>query len=239
MEPLITILKKFFPQVGKNTYAQYGEDVLLDGLCHTLGIDTPHYIDIGTHHASNLSNTYLFYKQGSSGVCIEPSPDLARAIAKARPRDIVRAVGVGASSSTAPLPYYVLTAQTMNTFSKADAKQTIAAPDVYGPQQIERIEHIPVIGINDILNEYALYMDIVSIDTEGMDEEIVRAIDFKKYRPKIWCIETVTQAPDNSFNKNRSLISYLKEQGYVVYADTYVNTIFVDKKLWKYGSTII
>ncbi len=239
MEKLVTLVQRFFPRVGTKTYAQYGEDVIIQGLCHAVGIKTPRYIDIGTHHATHLSNTYLFYTKGASGVCIEPSPDLARAIAHRRPRDIVRAVGVGAKSSSTPLAYYVLTAQTMNTFSKEDAEQTIAAPAVYGNQKIERVEHIPIVGINDILKEYASYTDIVSIDTEGMDEEIVRAIDFATYRPKIFCIETVTQTTDNRFEKNISLISFLKEQGYIVYADTYVNTIVVDKTLWGYGSTII
>jgi hypothetical protein len=72
-----------------------------------------------------------------------------------------------------------------------------------------------------------------------MDEEIVRAIDFTQYRPKIFCIETITQSDTGMFEKNNSLITYLQQQNYVVYADTYVNTIFVDKALWKEGATII
>ena len=239
MEKVMHFIHKLFPSIGKKTYAQYGEDILIESLCHTIGITSPRYIDIGTHHATNLSNTYLFYSKGSSGICIEPSPDLARAIEHKRPRDIVRAVGVGASSSNEPLPYYVLTAQTMNTFSKEDAEQTINAPQMYGVQRIERIEHIPVIGINDIFQEYKDYLDIVSIDTEGMDEEIVRAIDLATYRPKILCIETVDQDDAHVFQKNLALIEFLKSKGYIVYADTYVNTIFVDKALWREGTTII
>jgi hypothetical protein len=72
-----------------------------------------------------------------------------------------------------------------------------------------------------------------------MDEEIVRAIDFTQYRPKIFCIETVTQSGSGVFEKNTSLITYLRQQNYIVYADTYVNTIFADKALWKEGATIV
>lgn len=239
MEKLKRLFKKIIASSGKKTYAQYGEDIILDGLCKTINIAQPRYIDIGTHHATNLSNTYFFYRQGSSGICIEPSPDLARAITKKRSRDIVRAVGIGATNSSEPLPYYVLTAQTMNTFSKEDAEQTISAPHMYGPQKIEHIKLVPVIGINEILTEYGIYTDIVSIDTEGMDEEIVRAIDFTRHHPKIFCIETVTQSTTGIFEKNMSLITFLKEKGYLVYADTYVNTIFVDSVLWREGSTIV
>lgn len=239
MEKLINIIRNITSRKGQTTYAQYGEDIILQGLCHTIGITTARYIDIGTHHATTLSNTYLFYKKGSHGICIEPSPDLARAIKRARPRDIIRAVGVGPNTSTTPVPYYVLTAQTMNTFSKQDAEQTISAPHMYGHQQIERVEQIPVMGINELFNTYPQYLDIVSIDTEGMDEEIIRAIDFSKYRPKIFCIETVTQSGSGVFEKNTSLITYLRQQNYIVYADTYVNTIFADKALWKEGATIV
>ncbi len=239
MEKLTRLFKNLFISPGQKTYAQYGEDIIIDGLCKTIGLTNPRYIDIGTHHATNLSNTYFFYEKGSNGVCIEPSPLLAEAIQAKRPRDVVKAVGVGASTSNAPLPYYVLTAQTMNTFSKEDAEQTIHALHMYGPQKIERVEHIPVVSINDLFTEYPTYLDIVSIDTEGMDEEIIRAIDFSKYRPKIFCIETITQTTTGTFEKNMNIITFLKEHNYVVYADTYVNTIFVDDTLWKEGSTVI
>ncbi len=239
METLIKIFRKLSLVVGYKTYAQCGEDRIMEHLCRTIGISNPRYIDIGTNHPTILSNTYLFYTKGSNGVCIEPSPILAKKIARKRRRDLVRAIGVGASTSNEPLSYYVLTAQTMNTFSKEDAEQTMSVPEIYGRQKIERVEQIKIIGINDILDEYPQYTDIISIDTEGMDEEIVRAIDFARHRPKIFCIETVTQNSDNTFYKNSELINFLKDNGYVVYADTYLNTIFVDRALWKYGTTIV
>lgn len=232
MDILRKFIKKITVRHGIKTYAQYGEDVLVQGIFSTLGMGTPRYIDIGTHHATNLSNTYFFYRRGSHGVCIEPSPILAQHIKSARPRDIVRAVGVGGSNKD-PVPYYILTAQTMNTFSKKDAQQTIRARKIYGDQKIESVITVPIIHINDILKEYASeYGDFVSIDTEGMDEEIVRAIDFTKYRPLVFCIETISQNEDGTFYKNKNIHAILEKNGYMEYADTYVNTIFVDKKIW-------
>lgn len=232
MDFIKRFIKKCTKRAGIRTYAQYGEDVLIYGIFKTLGIETPRYIDIGTHHATNLSNTYFFYTRGSNGVCIEPSPVLAKKIKSARPRDIVRAVGVGAVSQP-PMPYYILTAQTMNTFSKKDAEQTITAPQMYGHQKIESSILVPVVGINDILKEYAdTYTDFVSIDTEGMDEEIIRAIDFTTYRPTVLCIETISQDDNGIFYKNKNIHTILEQNGYMEYADTYVNTIFVDKKKW-------
>ena len=240
MEKIRKLFYRLIPETGNKTYAQYGEDIIIDGLCNTIGISNPKYIDIGTHHPTNLSNTYYFYKKGSYGVCIEPSKKLAKVIEKKRRRDIVEAIGVGSTTNTTPRPYYVLTAQTMNTFSEKNAEQTINAPQMYGSQRIEAVEYIPIIGINELFDKYIdYYGDIVSIDTEGMDEEIIYAINFQKYRPKIFCIETITQDSNHMFQKNMNIIDLLKKNGYIVYADTYVNTIFVDQKLWKEGTTIL
>jgi FkbM family methyltransferase len=232
MATLISYLHRLCGGTSKLSFAQYGEDIIVQGIFDTLNLPTPHYIDIGAHHPTNLSNTYFFYTKGSSGVCIEPSPQLFAHIAKARPRDICLNVGISDTTHTS-VPYYVLTAQTMNTFSKEDAEKTIAAPAVYGAQKIEHIEHIDLVPMNEILDKYfSTYGDFLSIDTEGFDEQIVRSIDFTKYRPKVLCIETIEQGAANTFHKNTELIEYLMTKNYFVYADTYVNTIFVDKAIW-------
>lgn len=232
MEIIKRFIKKITRKAGVRTYAQYGEDVIVAGIFSTLGLETPRYIDIGTHHATNLSNTYFFYTQGSCGVCIEPSPTLAAAIATSRPRDIVRAVGVGPLLQD-PIPYYVLTAQTMNTFSKKNALHTLNNPQLYGTQKIEATLSIPIISINTLFEEYIHdYGDFVSIDTEGGDEEIIAAIDFSKYRPKVVCVETISQTEEGELYKNKNIHAILEKNGYMEYADTYVNTIFVDKKIW-------
>lgn len=232
MAKLMAFLHKLFGSTSKTSYAQYGEDLIVQGIFDTLHLSTPRYIDIGTHHPTNLSNTFLFYKKGSSGVCIEPSPQLFTNIKKVRPRDICLNVGISDSAQSS-MPYYVLTAQTMNTFSKEDAEKTINAPAVYGEQKIERVEHIDLIPINEILEKYfSTYGDFVSIDTEGFDEQIIRSIDFTKFRPKVLCVETIEQGTTSTFHKNTALIEYLTTKNYFVYADTYVNTIFVDNTIW-------
>lgn len=232
MATLISYLHRLCGGTSKLSFAQYGEDIIVQGIFDTLNLPTPRYIDIGAHHPTNLSNTYLFYTKGSSGVCIEPSPQLFARIAKDRPRDICLNVGISDTNHTS-VPYYVLTAQTMNTFSKEDAEKTIAAPAVYGAQKIERIEHIDLVPMNEILEKYfSKYGDFISIDTEGFDEQIVTSIDFQTYRPKVVCIETIEQTSDSSFHKNTAIQTHMEQAGYFVYADTYVNTIFVDKAIW-------
>ena len=67
--------RKFFEMRCLNkTYSQYGEDLILSSAIEYLKIDENiSYLDIGANHPMSLSNTYLLYKQGASGVLIEPT----------------------------------------------------------------------------------------------------------------------------------------------------------------------
>ena len=56
----------------KESYAQMGEDLVCD---HYLGEPLKGvYLDIGAYEPIFLSNTYLFYKRGWTGITVEPNP---------------------------------------------------------------------------------------------------------------------------------------------------------------------
>jgi hypothetical protein len=71
--------------------------------------------------------------------------------------------------------------------------------------------------------------NLVSLDTEGMDLAILESLDFQKYRPEVFCIETLTNTEDR---KMIEIVEFMLSKGYVVYADTFVNTIFVEQQCW-------
>jgi hypothetical protein len=72
----MNLLEKYFNSDRKVSYSQSGEDVIVDFIFQILKIQKPSYLDVGAHHPSYLSNTYLFYQKGCQGVCIEPDPVL-------------------------------------------------------------------------------------------------------------------------------------------------------------------
>ena len=210
MEKLISLLKKAFGSVGRVSFSQYGEDLIINGIFDTIGISHPRYIDIGAHHPTLLNNTYFFYRRGSSGVCIEPDKKLLKKIQEKRSRDLCLNCGVGPETKE-NAPYYKMTAQTLNTFSKESAEKNIEAQDVYGTQSIEEVSYIRIVSINEILKKCkATDLDLLSIDTEGFDEAIITAMNFDIYRPKVICIETIEQVTDNKFKKNNSIIKHLE-----------------------------
>jgi len=214
------------------TYAQSGEDVIVDFIFkHILKHDKITYFDIGAHHSTYLSNTALFYKMGSTGICVEPDPILHDEIRKARPKDTCLNIGIGFSKDeiiTEDLEFFIMSSRTLNTFSRKEAERL----DQEGTYKIVDKKKIPVVHLHTLFNKYYI-PDFLSIDVEGIDLEILKSIDFSLYRPKVLCIETAEFSPIPPGKKEYDSINYLVEQNYMVYADTFNNTIFIDNQYLK------
>ena len=123
----------------------------------------------------------------------------------------------------------------LNTFSKKEADfWTNTGNEEIGKQNIEKIIRIPLVNINEIMGEYFTpYPNFVSIDVEGLDLQIVKTIDFEKFQPEVFCIETFEFKEHIMERKNKEIIYFFESNGYFVYADTYVNTIFCRKDAHK------
>ena len=211
----------------KISYAQCGEDLILEYLFTSLGKSKIQYFDIGAHHPSYLSNTYLFYRQGGSGVCAEPDALAIPKFQKLRPRDHCLNVGIGPEPGTAIL--YVMTTPTLSTFSHEEAERYVS----YGTEQIESMRTIQMRTINEVIEtECSGVPDLISIDVEGYDLPILQSLDFGRWRPKVLCVETLTYAEDGKANKLNGTIEFLQSRGYFLYADTYINSIMVDCNIW-------
>lgn len=218
----------------KKSFSQSGEDILVDFIFKYV-LEKPNftYMDIGAHHAFYLSNTALFYEQGLKGISIEPDPSLFTDIKKHRPNEICLNVGVLFSNDITEsdvAEFYVMSTPTLNTFSKEEAEKL----DKEGTYRIVEKKNIKIQHLHTIFEEYFV-PDFISIDVEGLDKEIISSIDFRKYRPNVICIESLEFSPDGTENKkNHTIIDFLKQENYYLYADTNINSIFIDKNILKY-----
>lgn len=212
------------------SYAQCGEDLIVNHLLGVLGISDPTYLDIGAHHPTYLSNTYFFYKKGCHGLCVEPDPRLFNKIAKKRRRDTCLNVGIGSDAvSGDKMDFFIMSTPTLNTFSREEAERYQS----YGNLKIKEIVSIPLIPINNLMqHHYKAVPNFVSIDVEGLDLEIIASIDFDRFRPEVFCIETLTYTEDRTERKIDEIIDLMVSRNYVTYADTYINTIFVEHAAW-------
>lgn len=215
-----------FSRKYKCSYSQNAEDLLISAAAKRLHVAKPSYLDIGTNHPIFGNNTFLFYMRGSRGVLVEPDPNIFRVIQKTRRHDTCLNVGIGPADKKST-PFYVMTSRQLSTFKKEEA-DAYAASKNYGAQKIEKIMHVPLIAINSLMEKYFPHgVDIFSIDTEGYDLEILQSLNFDKYQPKIMCVETLRYNDEGIEEKQQAIIDYLLGRGYKIYADTFVNTIFV------------
>jgi len=204
--------------LGGHFYSESGEDLLFLQLIDKLMLEDPTYLDIGVCHPVIRNNTYMLYERGyKKGVLVEPNPDMCKLIKNYRPENILLNMGACADESQS-LKYYIssnLSYVGHNTFDETEAKAC----------GFTKYLDIPVDNINHIIEEYCDgAVDILDVDTEGMDLRLISALDTEKYRIKVICVETLVCGDD-------LLSKVLKEKGYVHFAASSINGIYVKKEL--------
>jgi FkbM family methyltransferase len=215
---------------AKHSYAQAGEDLIIDFIASAMQIDHITYLDVGAHHPTLFSNTYLFYQRGFQGVLIEPDPELMASIRTARPRDVCIEAGVGVQAATTA-QFFVMSTRTLNTFSEDEAKRY----EAMGTQRIEKVLSLPLVTLDSIFANHFGDKEptLLSIDIEGLDFEVLSTLDLNKYRPPIVCIETLGYSETRDGAKDARIPQLMSNNGYLFYADTYINTIFVETERWR------
>jgi FkbM family methyltransferase len=196
------------------SYSQDGEDRILFSLIEHYGKDYKgFYIDIGAHHPIRFSNTQIFYRKGWAGINIDAQPGSMRLFNWLRSRDINLEMGVANIEST--LTFYIFNDKALNTFSKE-----LAAEWSKNYKIIQEIK-VPVKPLASILSQYiktGQKIDFMSVDVEGLDEEVLRSNDWKKFKPDFLIVEDLGCDIENL--QNNSLYSYLSNQGYTLKGKT-------------------
>lgn len=212
------------------SYSQQGEDLIIEDVLREIGIQGPiTYLDVGAFDPIYHSNTYLFYKAGGHGVLVEPNPAKIGRLESVRPRDRTLNIGVGTSAERAMSDYYMIGGRSkgaLNTFSKDEAEMLQRASG--GEHFIEKVVQLPLDNINTIIQkELGAAPTLLSIDTEGMDLDILKTMDFERFRPDVICVETA-KLPSNAVNLE--ILRLLESKRYSARGATFINTIFVDDR---------
>lgn len=210
------------------SYGQAGEDRILSFLFGSLGIRQPSYVDIGAHHPILCNSTYLFYLQGSQGVCVEPNPDLAALLRTHRPRDVIVEAGI-VPTANSTLMYHMFRESTLNTFSPEEADIRIRYGGA-GGNPVKVVE-VATLTLDELMLNYCSQgLDLLAIDVEGLDEALLTQSQLP-IRPKLIMVETVPFSNRHPVVKRMQVVEVLKKKGYQVVADSYVNTVFVDESI--------
>lgn len=219
------ILNTYQPKIS---YSQMGEDLIVRFIFNAIGISHPSYLDIGAYDPYEISNTALFYLDGSRGVNVEPDVEHFKKFLQERKEDVN--LNIGVADHPGELKFFKMSAPSLNTFSESEANEFV---EEHGFKIIStnliNVDTIPNIIQN---NCFGVFPHFLSLDAEGLDINILKSIDFKSNSPLVICTETLSYSEKGIGIKNLDIPKFLESKGYMVFADTYINSIFVKKDFW-------
>ena len=205
-------------------FAQRGEDLIVDSLRRVLlgKIGDPNtrftYLEIGANHPVAGSSTFLFYANGNRGTLVEANPQLIPSLRNSRPDDkIIQAAVVPGHIETVDL--FVANRSELSSL-RSDIAETFEGAEV-----VERLI-VPAINVNELISTMwdPQAITFLSIDVEGLDFEILEAVNLENFPFDIIQIE----ASDNLIHGNsRRIAGYLERSGYQFVNETEVHLIFV------------
>jgi len=161
-----TALKLFLNKGVRKSYGQFGEDAVIQAaLKH---IKKGKYVDVGAYDPVLYSNTYALYKNGWSGVVIDPNGSKESAFRLYRPRDTFVKAGVGHKDVRR---YYIFKDGAYNSFERPDG--SIAS------------ELVSIRPLQDFMDKDVSFLNI---DVEGMDLEVLKSYDWS-HKPLLIAVE--------------------------------------------------
>jgi FkbM family methyltransferase len=204
------------PALPRVSYAQNMEDILLDRL---FGNEVGTFMDVGACYPTGHNNTYFFYLRGWRGTTVEPIPWMRPLFEQHRPED--RHLSLAAWHRDGDVPFYEIPGNIgLSTFSPEIAEG-------YRERGLEVVERrLPVRTVASIVDEFAIEPpDILSIDTEGTEEHVLRGVPFERWRPRVLLVEaTYPQSTTPSHGPWEPLVL---SQGYLFAAFNGVNRFYL------------
>jgi len=200
--------RKFWVAGVLKSHSQSFEDVIIDKL---LGHKKDgSYLDIGAFDPHELSNTKRFYDRGWRGCNIEPEPTRFQRFVQERPGDIN--LNMGVSDAEGRLVFYDMVPGGLSTFSEKRAREL--------EQMGGRIKSQTEISVTTMREVFGKWLkgktvDFCTIDTEGLDLEVLKSNDWTKYRPRVLCVEAGEFGGAASDTAGEETVAgYLRSVGY-------------------------
>ena len=163
------------------SYAQNGEDVLLDRLFPrgTKGF----YVDVGANDPVRDSITKHFYDLGWHGINVEPAQEPFRRLLEMRARDLNLNVGVSDAAGT-----LTLNETPPGTGASTFSPEGAARLREEGITVSER--RVPVVTLSEIFEDHVDGdIDFLTIDVEGYEAQVLLGGDWKRWRPRVVVVE--------------------------------------------------
>ena len=201
----------------RNTYAMEAEDILANSILRNIKYGT--YIDLGCNHPTINNNTYLFYQSGWKGLAIDGNINFRKLWKTIRPNDIFENAVISGHGNKSD--FYVFD---KNECSTNDFEQMTLYSKKF--KLIEK-KIIKTEYLCNIKNKYNIdHVDLLNIDVEGSEFEIIKSIDYNKFRPSLILVEEKNYNLNNPTNLN----IFLKQNDYKIISKTLLNSFYIDRR---------
>ena len=195
------ILKIYRNKKPSIHYGEFGEDILINRILKN--IKTGRYVDVGCYHPFKGSLTLQLYKRGWRGINIDLSKSSIDLFNLVRKKDIN--LNIAVSDFNGQTNYFENSPiNQQNSLIKSDDNQKIIKTDCK--------------NLNFILEENKFEkFEYLNVDVEGTENNVIKGIDFNKYRPILITVE----------NNNLHIKDYIQSDVYKILTEN--NFTFISK----------
>lgn len=157
------------------------------------------FVEAGANDGVTQSNTYYLAKfRQWRGVLIEAFPHLAEHCMKVRPESVTVCCALGApevAGGQVKLRHAGLMSHICGTLGDVERERERAEKGqrVQGMEVHEGFIQAPLRTLTEVLEEAGapVQFDLLSLDVEGHEVEVLRGLDFTRFRPTAICIEVL------------------------------------------------
>ena len=155
------------------------------------------FVEVGANRPQELSQTWHLEQLGWTGILVEPQPELAGDLCRARSAKVFAVACSSPENAGRRMQLHVA-----GPWSALDRDRMTPGA------QPERVIEVPVRTLDDILIEARapVGFDFLSIDVEGHELEVLSGFDFARWRPRLVLLE--------DFVGNLSKHRFLRAAGY-------------------------
>jgi len=215
--------KIFFP---KKSYSLFQEDKFISN--YFKGKSNGFYIDVGCYHPLDGNNTHLLHLKGWNGINLDINFYSIELFKFLRKKCINIHSGISQMKGMKAM-YYRKEINMLNTLDKKIAK-------IHFRNGFKK-RNVQVNTLNFFIAKFFKKLekiDFLNIDVEGAELNVLKSLNFKRYKPQLICIEihNTKKMYDTNYNylKSNNIYKYLVNKKYKIVWKKKYSLIFERKK---------
>jgi FkbM family methyltransferase len=211
---------------GRSIRISYGykaEDRLIESLLKPIITQNGFYVEVGCNEPRFASNTFLFYKRGWRGICIDADERLIEKHKKVRPMD--QAFCSFVSDVETDLEYTEMDNKGLSSGDSTHVQNALNKG--YKITNRKKMKSLRLTTILEQLKAPSNF-DFLSVDTEGNDYKVLQSLDFERYSPRLIIVEADHYNPSNP--SEHEIYKFLIAKNYFFHGSILTNLYFLKDK---------